>query len=126
MQTSSMTDWIDPNGWPRDRYTGVGGGLYTGVDGGLYTGVGGGAYTGVGGGAYTGVGGGLYTGVGGGCYTGVGGGLYTGVGGGAYAGVPNPSLRRNWPPIPILLEYLSRIGLHSHADLIARVYGIVD
>ena len=41
-------------GWPRDSYTGVGGGLYTGVGGGAYTGVGGGLYTGVGGGLYTG------------------------------------------------------------------------
>ena len=29
------------NTWPRDQYTGVGGGMYTGVGGGLYTGVGG-------------------------------------------------------------------------------------
>ena len=29
--------------WPRNQYTGVGGGRYTGVGGGLYTGVGGGA-----------------------------------------------------------------------------------
>ena len=141
-----MTHWIDPNGWPRNRYSGVGGGLYAGVGGGLYTwvgggayaGVGGGAFTGVGGGAYTGVGGGLYTGVGGGCYTGVGGGLYTGVGGGcytgpggglytgpgggAYAGPSSPPVKRNWPPIPILLAYLRRIGYNQHADLIARVY----
>ena len=32
--------------WPRNRYSGVGGGRYTGVGGGLYKGVGGGAYTG--------------------------------------------------------------------------------
>jgi len=32
--------------WPRDQYTGVGGGLYTGVGGGLYSGPGGGMYTG--------------------------------------------------------------------------------
>ena len=32
--------------WPRDQYTGVGGGLYTGVGGGLYGGPGGGMYTG--------------------------------------------------------------------------------
>ena len=32
--------------WPRDRYTGPGGGLYTGPGGGLYTGPGGGLYTG--------------------------------------------------------------------------------
>ena len=34
------------NKWPRDRYTGPGGGLYTGPGGGLYTGPGGGLYTG--------------------------------------------------------------------------------
>ena len=41
-------------GWPRDLYTGPGGGLYTGPGGGLYTGPGGGLYTGPGGGLYTG------------------------------------------------------------------------
>jgi hypothetical protein len=40
--------------WPRDSYTGPGGGLYTGPGGGMYTGPGGGAYTGPGGGLYTG------------------------------------------------------------------------
>jgi len=40
--------------WPRDSYTGLGGGLYTGPGGGLYTGPGGGLYTGPGGGLYTG------------------------------------------------------------------------
>ena len=33
-----------PQGWPRDSYTGPGGGLYTGPGGGLYPGPGGGAY----------------------------------------------------------------------------------
>lgn len=42
------------NSWPRDSYTGPGGGLYTGPGGGLYTGPGGGLYTGPGGGLYTG------------------------------------------------------------------------
>ena len=32
--------------WPRDSYTGPGGGAYTGPGGGAYTGPGGGAYTG--------------------------------------------------------------------------------
>ena len=36
----------EPKGWPRDSYTGPGGGLYTGPGGGLYTGPGGGLYTG--------------------------------------------------------------------------------
>lgn len=67
--------------WPRNKYTGPGGGRYTGPGGGLYTGPGGGAYTGPGGGLYTGPGGGLYTGPGGGLYTGPGGGMYTGPGG---------------------------------------------
>jgi len=64
--------------WPRDQYTGPGGGRYTGLRGGLYTGPSGGAYTGPGGGLYTGPGGGLYTGPGGGLYSGPGGGLYAG------------------------------------------------
>lgn len=38
------------NTWPRDLYTGEGGGLYTGTGGGLYTDPGGGAYRGPGGG----------------------------------------------------------------------------
>lgn len=33
------------NKWPRNQYTGVGGGRYTSVGGGIYTGVGGGAHT---------------------------------------------------------------------------------
>ena len=111
-------DWIDPQGWPRNRYTGVGGGLYTGVGGGLYTGVGGGCYTGVGGGLYTGVGGGLYTGVGGG--------LYQGPGGGAYAGAEVDGPRRNWPPIPILLQYLDQIGYRHEASLIRQAYGLSE
>jgi hypothetical protein len=40
--------------WPRDRYTGPGGGLSTGPQGGLSTGPGGGLYTGPGGGLFTG------------------------------------------------------------------------
>ena len=91
--------------WPRNRFTGVGGGLYTGVGGGLYTGVGGGAYTGVDGGMYTGVGGGLYTGVGGGLYKGVGGGLYTGAD-------LNPYMS-NWPPPRVLIAELQKRGMHN-------------
>ena len=45
---------MSDTGWPRDRYTGPGGGLYTGPGGGAYTGPGGGLYTGPGGGLYTG------------------------------------------------------------------------
>lgn len=44
----------DKNTWPRDSYTGPGGGLYARPGGGLYTGPGGGLYTGQGGGLYTG------------------------------------------------------------------------
>ena len=143
-----MTDWIDPNGWPRDSYAGPGGGLYTGPGGGLYTGPGGGAYTGPGGGAYTGPGGGAYTGPGGGLYTGPGGGcfsgpggglysgpgggiytgpggeLYTGPGGGAYSGPPASPQRRNWPPISILIAHLRSIECPAEANLIARIYGL--
>jgi hypothetical protein len=35
--------------WPRDRFTGPGGGLFTGPGGGLFTGPGGGLWTGPGG-----------------------------------------------------------------------------
>ena len=45
---------MSENIWPRDQYTGLGGGAYTGPGGGMYTGPGGGAYTGPGGGMYTG------------------------------------------------------------------------
>ena len=53
----------NPKGWPRNSYTGIGGGLYTGIGGGLYTGPGGGLSRGPGGGLSTGPGGGLYTGL---------------------------------------------------------------
>ena len=33
-----MLGVVNVKGWPRDRYTGPGGGLYTGPGGGLYTG----------------------------------------------------------------------------------------
>lgn len=72
--------------WPRDQYSGPGGGLYAGRGGGLYKGPGGGAHTGPGGGLYSGPGGGLYVGPGGGLYMGPGGGLYRGPGGGLYQG----------------------------------------
>lgn len=44
----------EENTWPRDQYSGPGGGLYTGPGGGLYSGPGGGLYSGSGGGMYTG------------------------------------------------------------------------
>ena len=106
-----------PDGtWPRNMYSGPGGGLYTGPGGGMYTGPGGGAYTGPGGGAYTGPGGGMYTGPGGGLYTGPGGGLYSGPGGGLYTG---PSeYCSNIPPWPIFAEYLAENGYEDEAELI--------
>lgn len=77
--------------WPRNRYTGPGGGLYTGPGGGLYTGPGGGAYTGPGGGLYTGPGGGLYTG----------------------SGKPYMA---NTPPRDIFLKYLSKMGFEKYIE----------
>jgi len=82
--------------WPRDRYTGPGGGLYTGPGGGLYTGPEGGAYTGPGGGLYTGPGGGLYT------------------------GPCDEPYASNWPPRNELLQVLRSLGLHQIVDLLLR------
>ncbi len=90
----------DINMWPRDRYTGPGGGLYTGPGGGLYTGPGGGAYTGPGGG------------------------LYTGPGGGAYAGPSDEPYMRNWPPIPVLIDFMERNGMDGLAQLFRQVHGL--
>jgi hypothetical protein len=86
------------NTWPRNRCTGIGGGLYTGV----------------GGGAYTGVGGGLYTGPGGGLYTGPGGGLYTGPDSNVY--------RSNQPPMRVLIPFLRRHGKNRQADVLAKAH----
>lgn len=86
------------NTWPRDNYTGSGGGLYTGA------------------------GGGLYTGSGGGLYTGPGGGLYSGPGGGLYTGSCSEPYRSNWPPAFILIPYLRQHGMSHYADLLER-YG---
>ena len=132
--------------WPRDSYTGPGGGLYTGPGGGLYTGPGGGAYTGPGGGLYTGPGGGLYTGPGGGLYagpggglyagpggglyagpggglyTGPGGGLYTGPGGGLYTGPSDPPYYSNWPTREILIRSLESRGHKKIARRLRRVW----
>ncbi len=82
------------NTWPRDQYTGPGGGLYTGPGGGMYTGPGGGAYTGPGGGMYTGPGGGMYT------------------------GPSNEAYRSNIPPWPVFIEYLEQNGMQDLAELI--------
>jgi hypothetical protein len=134
--------------WPRDRYsgsggglstgpggggstgpgggasTGPGGGLSTGPGGGLSTGPGGGLSTGPGGGLSTGPGGGLSTGPGGGLSTGPGGGMSTGPGGGLYAGACANPYRSNIPPIPDFVNELRRRGLHSVADRLAAAHGL--
>jgi hypothetical protein len=136
------------NTWPRDSYTGPGGGLYTGPGGGLYTGPGGGAYTGPGGGLYTGPGGGAYTGPGGGLYTGPGGGLYTGPGGGLYTGPggglytgpggglytgPGGGLytgpcaqpyRSNQPPRRTFLAYLTKHKMRDALKVLQDAWGL--
>lgn len=130
-----------PDGtWPRDQYSGPGGGAYTGPGGGLYTGPrggastgpggglykgpGGGAYTGPGGGLYSGPGGGLYRGPGGGLYSGPGGGLYSGPGGGLYTG-PGGGMYRgpstycsNIPPWPFFVRELEQRGMLDEANRI--------
>ena len=134
--------------WPRDSYSGPGGGLYTGPGGGLYTGPGGGAYTGPGGGAYTGPGGGAYTGPGGGLstgpagglyagpggglyagpggglYAGPGGGLYAGPGGGLYAGPTERPYRSHQPPRPLVLRRLEQLGLVRPLRILQKAWGV--
>jgi len=114
----------DHASWPRDSYTGPGGGLYTGPGGGRYTGPGGGLYTGPGGGLYTGPGGGLYTGPGGGLYTGPGGGMYTGPGGGLYTGPAEQPYRSNWPTRSFLVEYLESRGMDRLANELRKAWRI--
>ncbi len=82
--------------WPRDKYTGPGGGLYTGPGGGLYSGPGGGLYTGPGGGLYAGPGGGLYTGP--------------------------TSYMSNVPPWPVFVKELEKRGMHEYACIIRKYH----
>lgn len=87
---------LSMTGWPRNSYTGPGGGMYTGP----------------GGGAYSGPGGGLYTGPGGGLYTGPGGGLYTGP----------STYYSNIPPRDVYLDELKKRGLDSYYDLLKNAW----
>lgn len=118
--------------WPRNLYSGPGGGLSTEPGGGMYEGPGGGMSTEPGGGLYEGPGGGmsrepgggLFTGPGGGLYQGQGGGLYEGPGGGMYRG-PGGGLSKgpkpycsNRPPWPILIKYLEEYGFEDEVRLI--------
>ena len=91
-----------PVGWPRDSYTGLGGGLYTGR----------------GGGASTLRGGGLSTLRGGGLSTLRGGGLYTGS-------CPNP-YRSNIPPRAVFLEYLRSHGYEAAYRILKRRMASLD
>ena len=134
--------------WPRDSYTGPGGGLYTGPGGGLYTGPGGGASTGPGGGLSTGPGGGLSTGPGGGLSTGPRGGLSTGPrgglstgpggglstgprgglstgpGGGLSTGPSSPPYCSNWPPRAVLIGILESRGMTKIAKRLRRAWNL--
>ena len=65
-----------------------------------------------------GPGGGLYTGPGGGLYTGPGGGLYTGPGGGLHTGPCSEAYDSIQPPLDVLLEYLTSIGMGHVARLL--------
>jgi len=107
-------------GWPRDLYTGPGGGLSTGPGGGLSTEPGGGLSTGPGGGLSTGPAGGLSDGPAGGLSDGPGGGLSTGPGGGLYTGACAEHYRSNRPPLAYWKQYLLQMGLDHIVELLDR------
>ena len=137
-----------PKGWPRDSYTGPGGGLYTGPGGGLYTGpgggsstsicgglstsiggglstaIGGGLSTAIGGGLSTAIGGGLSTAIGGGLSTAIGGGLSTTIGGGLYTGPYDNPYHSNIPPRATFLEHLRRRGYHREYQVLKAAWGL--
>ena len=94
--------------WPRDSYTGPGGGLSTGPGGGMSTGPGGG----------------LSTGPGGGLSTGPGGGMSTGPGGGLCTGPSSTPYRSNWPPREVFMEALEARGMHQIADVFREAWGL--
>ena len=118
------------NTWPRDRYTGPGGGLSTAPGGGLSTAPGDGASTASGGGLSAAYGGGLSTAFGGGLSEAVGGGLSTADGGGL-SSAPGGGLctgpcanpyRSNTPPMDVFIPELRRRGLHRIADRLAKAH----
>ena len=138
----------EPKGWPRDSYTGLGGGLSRGLGGGLYRAAGGGASAGLGGGLSKGIGGGLSTGPGGGLSRGPGGGLSRGPGGGLSRGPggglsrgpggglyrgPGGGLCRGWcarpyysniPPRPVYLEELLKRGYRQEYEILKTAWGL--
>lgn len=75
-------------------------------------------YSGPGGGFYTGPGGGMYTGPGGGAYSGPGGGMYTGPGGGMYTGPDVPGYMSIIPPWRVYAEYVAKMGMEDAANFI--------
>lgn len=86
--------------FPRDRYTGPGGGLYRGAGGGMDPFNGGGMDP----------------------YNG--GGLDTSPGGGLYAGPCANPYRSCTPPMHIYIPELRKHGFHAEADLLAKAHGL--
>jgi len=109
--------------WPRDRYTGPGGGLYK-VRAGAWTPttVGADAYSGGGLDHYNG--GGLDHYNGGGLDNSPGGGLYNGPGGGLYSGPCDHPFMASTPPTQVFVKEQRARGSNAEADEIARAHGI--